>query len=217
MRRIGIGVVGLGLLGACSPDYSAVRDWSLQARDVVLPAPADRVVPDPWRLPPPPAEITAEGRAGAVQALQEAAAAWLGFLAYMADDGLPTARTNPLAALVPKVEPFDPAGAAAVTQLGTLMAKAARQNYRAPELRYAIDEGAPHVQGVLAALLRQTDALAGGVPEGAAAARHAAIARVAAGQALMASRTASLSRPETARMLREQETELRRIMALAEG
>jgi hypothetical protein len=134
-------LLGLGLLGACAPDYSAVRDWSVQARESLLPPASSRPAIGLAVAPPPPAEVTAEGREGAVRALQEAAAAWLGVLAYMADDGLPRGRTNlygPLAALV---TPFDAEGAAAVDALGETLAYGVRRNWRAPQLRIAVERG----------------------------------------------------------------------------
>jgi hypothetical protein len=227
MRLRGIGwMAALGLLAACSPDYSAVRDWSVQARDALLPLDAQRVRPGSTALPVPPAVVTAGGREGAVQAMQEGAAAWLSFLAYMADDGLPRERTNPLASLIPKAEPFDPEGAAALTNLGETMAFAARRNWRAPYLAYAVDQGDPYFKALLLALRRQVDALAAervpdyADPSDAARqqamqqARHYVLDRIAEGYTLMTSRTGHLAHSETARRLRAQEAELRRLMLL---
>jgi hypothetical protein len=216
----------LALLAACSPDYSAVRDWSAQARDAVLPLDVERVRPGSTMLPVPPLPVAAEGRQGAVLALREGAAAWLSFLAYMADDGLARERTNPLAGLVAKVEPFDPQGAAALTNLGETMAFAARRNWRAPELAYVVDRGDPFFQDVIAALRRQADALVAESPAAdsdlavaarqkvAQDARRAVLDRLAEGHALLMSRTGHLAHSETARQLRAQEAELRRLVLL---
>lgn len=154
----------LAPLAACSPDYSAVRDWSAQARDAVLPAEVTARPAIPTTLPVPPAPVTREGEAGAAQALQEGAAAWLGMLAFLADDGWPRQRENPLTDLVAKVQPFDAEGAAALNDLGELMAYAARRNTRAPWLRTAIGRGDPSFQKVMAALRRLSEAEAGAAP-----------------------------------------------------
>ncbi|WP_237212817.1 hypothetical protein [Falsiroseomonas oryziterrae] len=242
-------IVGAALLAGCSPDYSAVRDWSSQAREAVLPLQASRVASDPALLPPPPAPVTAEGRAGAVQALNEGIASWLGLLAYLADDGWPRQRENPLTALAEKVQPFDPEGAAALTNLGEIMGYTARRNTRAPYLRTAIQLGDPHLQAAVAALQRQSSALLAEAPQPAIEApalprnatpqqraalqdlvaarraeldrqrpaedaRRAALERVAAGHAWMAANTSVLSQSEAARLLRAQESELRRLMLL---
>lgn len=250
-RGIGVTTVVLGLVGACSPDYSAVRDWSAQARDSMLPITVDRMPAGSSVLPVPPAPVTADGRLGAVLALQEGAAAWLGLLSYIADDGWPRQRTNPLTDLVAKVQPFDPEGAAALANLGETMAFAARRNWRAPYLAYAVDRGDPFFQDVIASLRRQTEALAADArpgPEVAApalprnatelqraalaeldaqrraeqtrrdtaqSARRAAVERVAEGHALMKQRIDTLAQSETARLLRAQEIELRRLMLLS--
>jgi hypothetical protein len=202
-------LVALLLLPACSPDYSAVRDWSFQARDTLLPASASRLSSDAAIALRAPAPVTEDGRAGAALALQEGAIAWLGLLAYIAEDGLPRRRENPLAGLVPKVRPFDGEGAQALGALGEVMARAARRNWRAPYLSQAVDEGDPPFQAVLAALRRQVDAL----PDGAA--RAVAVERIAEGHALLLDRKSRLSRAETAALLRAQEEELRRLMRVA--
>lgn len=237
------------MLGGCSPDYSAVRDWSSQAREAVLPLDVSRVGAELGALPPPPAPVAAEGRAGAVLALQEGIAAWLGLLAYLADDGWPRQRENPLTELVAKVQPFDPEGAAALTSLGEIMAYTARRNTRAPYLRTAIGLGDPHLQAAVVALRRQGDALLAEAPQAtveeptlprnatpeqraavqelvaarraelarphpAQEARRAALDRVAAGHAWMAAHASVISQSEAARLLRAQESELRRLTLL---
>lgn len=208
-------LLGLGLLAGCAPDYSAVRDWSVQAREALLPPASTRPAIGLAIAPPPPAEVTAEGQEGAVRALQEAAAAWLGALAYIADDGLPRGRTNPFRALAARVMPFDAEGAAAVDALGETIADGVRRNWRAPQLRLAVERGDAPFQGVIAALRRQTEALEGATvqDQGRAAARRAALSLVAEGHALLETRRGRLSDGETARLLRLQESELRRLMA----
>ena len=213
--------LGLWLLAACAPDYAAVRDWSMQARETLLPPASLRPAIGLAIAPPPPAEVTAEGREGAVRALQEAAAAWLGALAYIADDGLPRGRTNAFGPLAARVMPFDAEGAAAVDALGETLAYGVRRNWRAPQLRVAVERGDAPFQGVIAALRRQTEALeseaAGrGVAaqdENGPAARRAALALVGEGHALLEVRRGRLPDGETARLLRLQESELRRLMA----
>jgi hypothetical protein len=213
---------GLSLLAACAPDYSAVRDWSVQARETLLPPASVRPATGLAQAPAPPAEVTAEGREGAVRALQEAAAAWLGALAYMADDGLPRGRTNSFGPLAARVLPFDAEGAAAVDALGETLAFGVRRNWRAPQLRVAVERGNAPFQGVIAALARQTEALAREAPgtpaaQDQAAARRAALALVGEGHALLEEREGRLAAGETARRLRLQESELRRLMARGGG
>jgi hypothetical protein len=196
-------------LAACSPDYSAVRDWSYQARDTLQPATVTRVSTDTVTALRPPSPVTEDGRLGAALALREGASAWLALLAYIADDGLPRQRENPLAEFVPKVRRFDAAGAEALDALGEKMGRAARRNWRAPYLSQAVEEGDPAFQGVLAALRRQLDAL----PD--AATQAAAVERIAEGHALLVARSGRLSRAETAALLQAQEEELRRLMRVS--
>ena len=216
---VAVACLGLGLLAACAPDYSAVRDWSVQARETLLPPASVRPATGLAVAPPPPAEVTAEGREGAVRALQEAAAAWLGALAYIADDGLPRGRTNPFGQLAARVMPFDAEGAAAVDALGETLAYGVRRNWRAPQLRVAVERGDAPFQGVIAALRRQTEALDGDAAgrgtaaqdENGAAARRAALALIGEGHALLDARRGRLADGETARALRLQASELRRM------
>ena len=216
---VAVACLGLGLLAACAPDYSAVRDWSVQARETLLPPASVRPATGLAVAPPPPAEVTAEGREGAVRALQEAAAAWLGALAYIADDGLPRGRTNPFGQLAARVLPFDAEGAAAVDALGETLAYGVRRNWRAPQLRVAVERGDAPFQGVIAALRRQTEALDGDAAgrgtaaqdENGAAARRAALALIGEGHALLDARRGRLADGETARALRLQASELRRM------
>lgn len=223
--RFAVACLGLGLLAACAPDYSAVRDWSVQARETLLPPASLRPATGVAVAPPPPAEVTEEGREGAVRALQEAAAAWLGVLAYIADDGLPRGRTNPFGQLAARVMPFDAEGAAAVDALGETLAYGVRRNWRAPQLRVAVERGDAPFQGVIAALRRQTEALDGEAAgrgataqdDNGPAARRAALVLVGEGHALLEARRGRLSDGETARMLRLQESELRRLVAQGGG
>lgn len=244
-HRLGVlgACLGLGLLAACAPDYSAVRDWSVQARETLLPPASLRPATGLAVAPPPPVEVTEVGREGAVRALQEAAAAWLGALAYIADDGLPRGRTNPFGQLAARVVPFDAEGAAAVDELGETLAYGVRRNWRAPQLRIAVERGDAPFQGVIAALRRQTEALdaeAAGRLDGEAvgrldgeavgqldgeavgraatvydengpAARRAALALIGDGHALLEARRGRLAAGETARALRLQASELRRL------
>ncbi|MCU0889095.1 MAG: hypothetical protein MUC64_13980 [Rubritepida sp.] len=214
LRRIrrSAGFLALALLGACAPDYSAVRDWSLQAREAVLPPAAARPPGAAATAPAPPAAVTAEGREGAALALREAAAAWLSMLAYIADDGQPRVRTNQFQPLADVVRPIDSDGAAAVLALGDTMADGARRNWRAPQLGVAAARGDPSFQAVMAALGRQ---VATEAPD--AEARGDTLSRIAEGHALLKERQGRLSAGETARLLRLQESELRRLVLLGGG
>jgi hypothetical protein len=236
----------LAPLAACAPDYTAVRDWASQARDAMLPIEVARVASPPV-APVPAAPVTQDGQAGAVLALQEGAAAWLGMLAFLADDGWPRQRENPLTDLVAKVQPYDPEGAAALKDLGELMAYAARRDTRAPWLSTAVERSDPSFQKVMAALQRQSAALAAAAPASPQAApprnlppaqqaladevaatrqaeanrqriaqeaRAAALARVAEGHAFLLAHKGTLSKSDTARLLRVQEMELRRLVLL---
>lgn len=188
---------------ACAPDYGAVRDWSATGREAVLPPVAARPLSAPAAGAPRPALVTAAGRDGAVQAAREAAAAWLGLLAWIAEDGLPPSRDNLLKPHAAALRPFDAEGAEAALQLGEAMAFGARRNWRAPQLRVAVARGDAPFRGVLAALGRL---LPQDAPE------QARLAHLAEGHAWLLEREARLAAPETARLLRLQESELRRLM-----
>jgi hypothetical protein len=242
----GFSILVFASLAACAPDYKAVRDWAWQARDTMLPIEATRA-PSPLVAPVPAAPVTQGGRAGAVLALQEGAAAWLGMLAFLADDGWPLQRENPLTDLVAKVQEYDPEGAAALKDLGELMAYAARRDTRAPWLSTAVERSNPSFQKVVSALQRQSAAMAAAAPPSPRAAppgnlpsaqraladevaatreaeanrqriahdaRVAALARVAEGHAFLAAHKDALSKADTARLLRMQEQELRRLVLL---
>jgi hypothetical protein len=197
-------LLGLLLPAACAPDYSAVRDWSATGREAVLPPVPARPLATPAAGAPRPAPITATGRQGAIQAAREAAAAWLGLLAWVADDGLPPSRVNLLEPHAAALRPFDAEGAEAVLQLGEAMAFGARRNWRAPQLRVAVARGDAPFRGVLAVLGRL---LPQDAPE------QATLTHLAEGHTLLLERAARLAAPETARLLRLQESELRRLMA----
>jgi hypothetical protein len=153
----------LAQLAACAPDDTAVRDRASQARDAMLPIEAERA-PRPPAVTVPAAAATQDGQAGAVLALQEGAAAWLAMLAFLADDGWPRQRENSLTGFVAKVQPYDPEGAAALTDLGELMAYAARRDTRAPWISTAVERSDPSFQKVMAAPRRQAAALAAAAP-----------------------------------------------------
>lgn len=197
-------LLGLMLTSACAPDYGAVRDWSTTGREAVLPPVTARPLGASATGAPRPAPVTVAGREGAVQAAREAAAAWLGLLAWVADDGLPPSRDNLLVPHAEALRPFDAEGAEAVLQLGEAMAFGARRNWRAPQLRIAVARGDAPFRAVLAALGRL---LPQDAPE------QATLAHIAEGHALLLEREARLAAPETARLLRLQESELRRLMA----
>ena len=188
---------------ACAPDYGAVRDWSATAREAVLPPAGTH---QPARLStgaPRPAPIDATGQEGGVLAARDAAAAWLGLLAWVAEDGWPPSRDNLLGPHAAALRPFDAEGAEAVQQLGEVMAFGARRNWRAPQLRIAVTRGDAPFRAVLAALGRLLP------PDSPA---QATLTHIAEGHALLLEREARLAAPETARLLRLQESELRRLM-----
>jgi hypothetical protein len=166
-------LVPLGLLAACSPDYSAIRAWSMQARDLVQPPLAQAgATPSPGA----PASI-GNDRRDAVAALQDTTAAWLATLATLADDGRLRERENPLTGPAGRVEGFDGAGATAILEIGEVIADGARRNWRAPDLATAVARGDAPFQALLAALGRQLDMLALETPDPRAdlAARYAAL------------------------------------------
>jgi hypothetical protein len=153
------------LLAGCAPDYSAVRDWSaLAAATADYPPLPQSVTAAPARLArfatPALPEADRAARAEALAGLQEATTAWLGLLALMAEDGLPPARENPLTAAAARIAPVDPVAAAGATNLGAVMADAARRNWRAPQLAYVLAPADAPLRAVLAGLRTQVDALA---------------------------------------------------------
>lgn len=210
------------MLGACSADYDALRGWSLQAREAVLPQDAPRAASSPGSVVARPQG----SRADAVFALQQSTADWLAALAALADDVTPPADGAAMGARADRVSPFDPEGAAAVAWLGQTLDYIAGQAWRAPQIAYAVDKADAPFQATMAALARQVVALAAdqapfqGAPpdarsDAAFAARRAAIARIAEGHALLKQRENILAQSDTARTLRAEASELRRLMTLA--
>ncbi|MCU0889094.1 MAG: hypothetical protein MUC64_13975 [Rubritepida sp.] len=217
--RGALACLALPLLGGCYSDISGVRDWSIQAREAVLPVAAIRTATVPAPAPTPAAPPT---RSDAVLVLQDAAGAWLATLAAIADDSAPTEDGATLEARAAVVAPFDPAGAAAVTNLARAVGYASRGAWRASGFVYAFDHGAASFHAVMSALDRQLAALQAEAPpdaegEGAPvrvdAARRAAIARVAAGHEALAARQAVMTQSDTGRFMRAEASELRRLLA----
>jgi hypothetical protein len=206
---LGAGLLALALLTACSPDYSAVRDWSIQARINVLPPASVRPPNSAVTAPAAPMAVAARGQEGATRALQEAAGAWLAMLAFVAEDGEPIDRTSRFEPLAELVAPLDAEAGRAVIALGETMAFAARRNWRAPELTLAVQRGDPDFQKIMAALSRLTSAAA--PADAASAERRAAFADIAEGHAFLNRNSSRLSARETARMLRLKESEMRRL------
>jgi len=215
--RLRVGLTMALALAGCAPDYEALRDWSWQARDSVLPLNQPRLPPGPPVALAPPGPVTQQGRAGAVLALQEGIAAWLGYLTLLADDVRPPAEGSAVEALAPRVEPFDPEGAASLLDLGRLMDYGVDQGWRAVTVPNAVDLGDRYVQTALAALRREFALLSQEQAEDPRhqAARDAILDRVAAGHAMLKQRSAILAQSETARLLRAQQSELRRLLLLA--
>lgn len=209
-----VACLALALLGGCYSDISGVRDWSIQAREVVLPADAIRTATVPA---PPPAPAEPPTRGDAVRVLQDAAGAWLATLAAVADDAAPAEDGAALEARAAVVAPFDPAGAVAVVNLARAVGHASRRVWRESGFVYAFDHGAASFREVMAALDRQLAALPDPVEQGAPgavdAARRAAIARVAAGHEALAARQAVMAQSDTGRLMRAEASELRRLLA----
>jgi hypothetical protein len=199
-------------LAACGgSDHAGLRDWSMQARETVLPLQAPRGD----TLPPDTAPRA--GRAEAVLALQDGAAAWLATLAALADDAPAQPVGAGIVARAARVAPFDAEGAAALAQLGQTIDYVAGRRWGAAQLAYAIDVGDPPFQASMAALGRQAAALSAETPalspqaRAVREARLAAIARIAAGHALVESRKRILAQAETSRLMRAEAAELRRL------
>jgi hypothetical protein len=209
---LGSGFLALAFLTACSPDYSAVRDWSVQARVNVLPPASVRPPNSAVTAPAAPATVAASGQEGAVRALEEAAGAWLSMLAFIAEDGVPLERTSRFGPLAELVRPFDADAGRAVAALGETMAFAARRNWRAPELYLAVERGDPDFQKIMAALSRLSTTTARA--DQPAPARLAGFADIAEGHAFLKQNSSRLSARETARILRLRESELRRLVEL---
>jgi hypothetical protein len=206
------------LMGACSSDYTALRDWSQQAREAVLPGDVPRGV----QVPQPSVTRRQPGsHADAVLVLQTAAAGWLAALSAMADDAYPPADGGVLRREAARVAAVDPEGAAAVMSIGDAIDYVAARGWSASQLGYAVDFADPHFQAVMAALVRQTPALAaaGAAPgerhdTARLSATLATLTRVAEGHALLKQRERLLAQGDTSRTLRAEASELRRLMAV---
>lgn len=215
--RIGSALAGLMLLAAlpgCAGDQSGLRDWSIQARESVLPSASIRSL----ALPPEASAAPRGSRADAVQALQEAAGAWLALLAAVADDATPPDESEALAARAARIAPFDPAGAAAVASLAQGIAWVAGRGWSSASMAYVLRDGDPLFQPVMAALSRQEAALAAETPDAgsrANAARREAATRISAMHADLTSRGQRVQHGDTGRALRLEASELRRLAVAA--
>lgn len=195
--------LALALLSGCAGDGGGLRDWSLQARESVLPAVAAASHPAP------------AGRADAVAALQEAAGAWLAVLAALAEDAPPPDDSAAIAARAPRIAPFDAEGAAAVLALAQGVGYVAGRGWGAASIAHALRVGDPLFQPVMAALARQAAALEAEAPPATTrdAARREAAARIAAMHARLAARGSRVHVADTGRELRLEASELRRLGA----
>lgn len=217
VMHIGSALAGLMLLAAlpgCAGDQSGLRDWSIQARESVLPSASIRSL----ALPPEVTATPGGGRADAVRALQEAAGAWLAVLAAVADDATPPDDSEALAARAARIEPFDAAGAAAVASLAQGIAWVAGRGWSSASMAYVLRDGDPLFQPVMAALARQEAALATEAPDAASrssAARREAAGRIAAMHAELTARGRRVQHGDTGRELRLEASELRRLGAAA--
>lgn len=216
-RRLGSAIAGLMLLAAlpgCAGDQSGLREWSIQARESVLPPTTIRSL----ALPPEGAAAASGSRADAVQALQEAAGAWLAVLAAVADDAAPPDDSEALAARAARIAPFDPAGAAAVASLAQGVAWIAGRGWSSASMAYVLRDGDPLFQPVMAALARQEAALAAEAPDAATrarAVRRDAATRIAATHADLTARGQRVQHGDTGREMRLEASELRRLAAAA--
>jgi hypothetical protein len=210
--RLGSALAGLVLIAAlagCAGNQAGLREWSIQAREVVLPPAAIRSL----ALSPETTAAPRGSRADAVQALQEAAGAWLAVLAAVADDATPPDDSAALAARAARVEPFDAAGAAAETALSQGIAWIAGRGWSSASIAYVLRDGDPLFQPVMAALARQEAALAAEVPDVATparAARRDVAQRIAATHAELTARGQRVQHGDTGRELRLEASELRR-------
>lgn len=181
MRRAGALALA-ALLAACNaPDYTPVRDWARTAGLV-----ADH----------PAAAVAEDGRL----AMQEALATYLAALARMADDGVLPYLEDPFVDLAARARAADAAGGAAVAAIGRRLRVASRQNWQAPELRYAVDGFDADVQALVAALAAAS----------ASPAHAALLRRVGEGHALLKDRASRLTREEVVQAVRAEEDRLRR-------
>lgn len=134
-------LAALLLPAACSaPDYNPVRDWARTA-SLAADFPAGRL--------PPPRSV--EVREGAF-AMREALARYLAALSRLADDGVLPYPENPFLELAPQAGRAGTGGEKPVADIGALLRRATRQNWRAPQLRQAITEGDPALQALVQAM-----------------------------------------------------------------
>jgi hypothetical protein len=196
---------GVRALGACGSNQSGVRDWSLQAREAVLPPALARPAPDGAAAD----RATEETRL----LLREVAGAWLATLAALADDATPPDDSAPIeqrALALP-----DPEASAAAVNLVRATAFVSQRGWGSSHLAYAVDHGDPFFQAVLAAIARQGSAARATPDDQPRAAREATMARIAAGHALLFERRYRLGQSDTGRMMRMEASELRRLSAVA--
>lgn len=194
LRGALVALCGLLALGACGSNQSGVRDWSLQAREAVLPPP----------LPRPAPEAAPHGRAAedATLVLREAAGAWLATLAALADDATPPDENAPIEQRALALS--DAEASAAAVNLIRATAFVSQRGWGAGHLAYAVDYGDPFFQAVLAAIARQAPA---------SPSAPAALARIGAGHALLFERRFILGQSDTSRRMRIEASELRRLAA----
>ena len=186
-----VSLCGLLALGACGSNQSGVRDWSLQAREAVLPPTLTRSAP--------------EAAEEAMLVLREAAGAWLATLAALADDATPPDDTAPIEQRALSLA--DPEASAAAVNLVRATAFVSQRGWGAGHLAYAVDYGDPFFQAVLAAIARQAPA--------SRLARDTMMARIGAGHALLFERRFILGQSDTGRRMRMEASELRRLSAAA--
>jgi len=160
--RHGVLALPLAALISCGPpDYTPVRDWANVAGNAAIyPELVTRAGVAPAVSP----------AADAINAMQQALAAYLQALDTLAADGLLMIREDSLAAYAPRVAPSNPKGAEAIQALGALLRDRGRSLARAPQLRATIREADAPLQALIAAMQEAIAALA---PNEAAAADQA--------------------------------------------
>ncbi len=200
-----VALCGLLALGACGSDQSGVRDWSLQAREAVLPPALARPAP----------EGADRDRASeeAVLVLREAAGAWLATLAALADDATPPDDNGPIEQRALGLA--DPEASAAAVNLIRATSFVSQRAWGGGHLAHAVDYGDPFFQAVLAAIARHASASRSAPDAWPRAARDATMARIGAGHALLFERKFILGQSDTGRRMRVEASELRRLSAAA--
>jgi hypothetical protein len=194
-------------LAACSPpDYSPVRDWTEAASlaaDYRSPALATGMLSG--------APTSAEG--DSLRAMQEALSLHLSMLSLVASDGVIPYRTQPFAEQLARLAPADAAAQAPMTSLGEQLAYASRAMMQAPQLGSLIKKTDPNAQALIAAMTAAADRQAN-LDRGNAAALagnaqyRAVLAQIAEGLALLAERSGTLSKGESAYYIRAAEHRL---------